>query len=362
MATRDEALPSASGRVLTLLLPRLQPGTGLGDHTLQVAAALQREGWQTEICNVSDASLTAPRDGVVWIQMVPYAWGRNGLLNAAWVGRTKALCADRPVVIYFHELWLGEERAASWKHRVLGGLQRWRVLRLVGALGRPRIFTSNPNYQLILAAAGLKSELVPLPSNLPEPGSNDCAAATAWLTERGLMAPEGPEIAVVFGAIHPEWDATRAVRSWLDDATRRGRTTVILGLGHHGPAGPLALDRLARATGVRIVAGGAVAAGLLAALIGRAALAFATSPWALIGKSGTIQAFRKLGVPVIVTRDDWRRRGGETVLPPEQPGLRRWAEGFDWAAFRAERGGGAEAFQAEVLAGMLAGGTRTGAS
>jgi hypothetical protein len=50
----------------------------------------------------------------------------------------------------------------------------------------------------------------------------------------------------------------------------------------------------------------------------------ATSPWSVIGKSGTVAAMLEHGLPVIVTRNDGQLRNGPTSEPEAHPLLHRF--------------------------------------
>lgn len=281
------------------------------------------------------AALREEPPGGVWLQFVAFGWGNRGVISGATTRALGEACAGRRTVVNLHELWLGEATGDGLKNRWLGAWQRRGVLRMLQAVKPVAVMTSTPVYQAILAKAGIAAELWPLPGNLPDPTASDQLAADAWLRERGL---ENAALAVVFGAVHPEWDGVKALRSWQEHHAQAGRKGVLLVLGRNGPAAKEVFARLAKEVPqLRMEFGGMLAAGLLAAVMAKASLGLATTPWALIGKSGSVAAYRALGVPVLVTRDDWRWRRGETPLRAEEPGLRRWREDLDWARLLAER-------------------------
>ena len=78
-----------------------------------------------------------------------------------------------------------------------------------------------------------------------------------------------------------------------------------------------------------------------AGLLAECDLGVATSPWALIGKSGSVAAFLEAGLPVVVTRGEWRRRRGGTPEPEAHPLLFKWtgAGGADWGRWLSARRG-----------------------
>lgn len=277
----------------------------------------------------------ATAEAAVFLQFVPYAWNQRGLIWPSVRREIVARCEGRRTTVFMHELWVGESKGETVGHRWLGFWQRRGVLRLLSELGPAAVLTSNPVYEAMLVREGFEAEAWALPGNLPRPTEAEQEKAAGWWKERRL---EGADVAAVFGSIHPEWDGVVGLESWRGHLAARGREGVLLTLGRNGPEAEAVLSRLAeRVGGLRIERGGVMAAGLLAAVLAKVTLGLATTPWALIDKSGTVAAFRELGVPVLVTRDDWRWRRGETPLRAEEPGLRRWRDGLDWDALLAER-------------------------
>lgn len=319
----------------------LRPSRGVGDFARRVASELKRQGLGGTIEDRTSGELAehavAEPQGV-FLQFVPYAWQLKGIIGADQRAEIIQRCAGRRVVVYMHELWVGESRNERWRNRLVGWWQRRGVVRLLEALRPESIVTSNSAYQAVLAMNGLDAEVLPLPSNLPEPSEADLNEATAWLEERELFEKGQFELGAVFGVIHPEWNPVAAVQEWSDMARAHGRQPVLLTLGKSGLAAKPILEQLQREVkGLRVERAGALTAGLLAALIRRVELGFATTPWNLIGKSGSAAAFRAAGVPVLVTRHDWVWRRGHLSPPQARAGLRLWHPNFDWDQLLAER-------------------------
>lgn len=345
---------------LLLLGADLRAGIGVGDFTRRLAVAWRSQGRCCTLADRAGREGGAPtKTAEVFLQFVPYAWHPRGLIGRQVRNEIVARCEDRRVVVFMHELWIGEATGDPLPARILGCWQRHGVTRLLGALRPAAIFTSNEAYRAMLAREGLVADVCALPGNLPTPDPADRLAAATWLRDRGL---DGVKFAAVFGAIHPEWDGASALRSWMQHLGASKQEGVVLTLGRNGPAAGSVLARLAAAVpGMRIERGGALPARLLAAVLARATLGLATTPWALIGKSGTVAAFQEAGVPVLVTRDDWRWRRGETPARAEEPGLRLWREGLDWDGLLAERKPRASAIDklVQMLAQRLAGDGRS---
>ena len=245
-----------------------------------------------------------------WIslQWVPYGWHPRGLPWSAG-DRLAALHPTTPNRhLMAHELWVGENRGAPpLDRRLWRPLQRIVTRRLARAWRPALVHTTTPVYAAMLADLGLRASLLPLPGNLPAPGPDDAAWALAWLRDHGLAGETPALLAGVFGTLHPEWDPAAALRCWTAHARAAGRAPALLALGRLGPDGEGKLDEIrSAAPGLGVVRGGELPAGRIAALLDRCAFGLASSPLALLGKSGSVAACLDLGLPVLVTRDDWR--------------------------------------------------------
>jgi hypothetical protein len=344
-----------------------RPGGGVADYTRRLAQAFEAGGRGALLIDRRERGLDAfvtegreamargaASDAWVVVQFVGYDWGARGVAGAEAIEALRALCAGRRTAVYLHELWLGENVGAGWRHRLDGWRQRRGVRALLRALAPEKVFTSNAVYRAIAGRRlGLDAVVSPLVGNLLEPTPADVTEADAWLAAQGLRLADGSGLAVVFGAIHPEWRPEAALADWCRRRKRTGAVTAVLAVGRHGPAGADRLAALGRALPeLRVVRTGAVRPGLAAALIVRGEVGVATSPWALIRKSGSVASCRELGLPVVATRDDWRWRGGVTPEENGEAGLRLWtAEGFDWAGLLAARGGRPEGVE-QIAAGF----------
>ncbi|MEY4488533.1 MAG: hypothetical protein RIQ79_1041 [Verrucomicrobiota bacterium] len=331
---------------ITLLTSRLDFG-GVADHVALLANALAERGVKvSKVTRERDfaraITTSAHTDANSWIGLhfVAYGWAKHGVLKRTDIEQLRVACTGRRVAIYLHELWIGAALGVPLKQRVFGALQRRSLLRLVATLRPERLLTSNPVYKAMLAREGLDARVLPLPGNLPPSSETDRHEARAWLSSVGIGGESRPDLAAVFGLIHPEWDAHVAVADWRAHVARKNRSSAILAVGRHGSAGPRKLAALREhLPGLRVVSAGEQPASLLAGLLAECSLGLATTPWSLIGKSGTAAAFMEAGLPVLVTRDDWRWRHGPTPSPVPHPRLWKWTgtSPFAWDQFLAAR-------------------------
>ena len=345
---------------VSFLCISLEPGRdGVGDYVRQFARHLTREGHICQLLALADPFVSEPVSSIesqegfevarlplaMWnegriewaeeslsrfapdwvsLQMVCYGYESRGLLLKSGQRFEKLGRIGRRHVM-FHELWIGESTTADLRSRMTGRLQKRLLLRANRRWAPDRVHTSNEVYRELLGRAGVRAKLLPLPGNVPVDTRMSTSEARHWLVERlGLARPS--LLAGVFGSIHPEWNDPRWLEACVEWSRRVDRTTVVIQIGRPGRAGEAAWNTL------RQHFSGRVEMHALGELppdeVSRALLALdfgvATSPWALIGKSGAAAAMLDHGLPVVVTRNDYALRNGPTPEPEPHPLLVRF--------------------------------------
>jgi hypothetical protein len=223
-----------------------------------------------------------------------------------------------------HELWIGEGAGSSFKDRCIGALQKHSLLRTVRSWAPDVIHTSNPLYRELLRRNGVSSAELPLPGNIPIHPINR-ESARRWLLNRLELRDNDCFLAGVFGSIHPEWAET----AWINDLSQPlaslNRPLVLVHIGRAGNQGESVWTRLQeRFRGqVDLYALGELPATEVSIALQGLDLGVSSTPWTLVGKSGTVAAMLEHGLPVLVTRDDTRLRSGPTPAPTSNPLLFR---------------------------------------
>ncbi len=346
------ATSTQSGTIsLAFLGANFSSGGGVGDYTRRLSTSLVDAGHQCVVLDrnqetwpdfvqTARASIAAQNSTWVVLQFVCYSWGWQGVINQTVMAGLREICTGHQVAVYFHELWIGEEKGASIRHRLIGSLQRRSILKLLHQLAPRRVITSNAVYQTMLAREGYPTSILPLPGNLPFPTEIEKNEADSWLKTHASFRNDQDEhiIGVIFGTIHRKWDARPAMAEWVSHVESQGKKAILFTLGAHGPEGEHLLDSLgSRLPSLKIITTGRLSSGLIAAFLLKSDIAFATTPWALIGKSGTVAAFRDFGIPVVVPRDNWQWRRGPPPRPSATPDLQPWSPRFDWASALASK-------------------------
>ncbi len=245
------------------------------------------------------------------LQFVPYGFHRKGVVEGLGV-KLADLGGRRRWHVMFHELWIGAEQGARLRHRVIGWAQRRAVLSLVDSLSPAMIHTSSSVYRALLASAGARAAVLPLCGNIPVSEDADAGWFAGEVDRLGAPAEVTASRADcwwfgLFGSLHPVW-SPEPLFGYLEDAAgRTGRRPCIASVGRLGPGESLWRAMQARyADRFFFAALGERSAAEVSAFLRSIDFGIATTPWQLIGKSGTVAAMLDHGLPVIVSRDDVR--------------------------------------------------------
>jgi len=185
----------------------LNPGhDGVGDYSRSLAYTFIKHGYQAEILAINERQLARETINFVqqegglnintyrlsslftWkqrqelaneiifrynphfisLQVVPFSFDSKGLpfFLPNWLrGLKKASGAWH---IMFHELWVADSKANSFKEYIIRELQRFIIKKLLNAIGTDKVSTSNEYYKYMLKKIGYEAVLMPIFSNLPK--------------------------------------------------------------------------------------------------------------------------------------------------------------------------------------------------
>jgi len=270
-------------------------------------------------------------DWVSW-QFVPYGFQLKGVLPAGVFSFAEIAAPWRNHVM-LHEIWVGIARSDSLRLRVIGTLQRRKLLLFLRRLRPACVHTSNAAYQLTLAYHGWPSELLPLFGNMPVLPIERAEAVATWRKIAGAKIPTVPHaLGVIFGTIHPQWKPHPTFEWLAAAALERGQPMALMALGRIGASGTRTLEQIGRSRrDLPVVDAGPLSPEQISHLLQAADFGIATHPWGLIEKSGSTATLLEHGLPVLVPRDDWQLRRG-AITGPRDALLRRMSD-FNPAAF-----------------------------
>ncbi len=318
---------------LMFICGSMEPGRdGVGDYTRRLAAELVRMGHEARVIALNDRKMepSAPAvemqaDGATAIEVlrlpVSMPWKARGASARAFVERHSPDLVSLQFVPYsfqpkglpfclarrlrrigrgyrwevmFHELWLGTDRQASLKHRIVGFLQRMIVRRMLRMLRPATVHTQTAPYRSLLERIGAGAKLLPLFGNIP-------------VSHPGRACDPDALVVTVFGSIHPGADADRFA-SWLSrEGERLGRPVRVDFIGHNGEERERWL-RVLQQRGVGCNVLGRQSEQAVSRQMQRSSVGLSTVPYPLVEKSGSVAAMLEHGLPVLCCAHDWESR------------------------------------------------------
>ena len=356
---------------VALICGSLEPGhDGVGDYSRELAAELIRQGHDARLISLADravdgiaetmqeaggVSVKALRipDSVPWpqrvavareylergkvsgisFQFVPYSYSPKGVIRTALPFLVR-LAEGRKVHMMFHELWIGNSMNSPFKHRLVGALQKHYVIRLIRKLAPMAVHTTNPAYAGFLARDRISAGVLPLFGNVAIQADAGTEQALDIFRKQGvdLSSPDRMEYWVggIFGSIHPEWTPEPFFSELATMAAAKNRKVVIAGIGRFGAKGDRLWSEMVRTYGDRIQFAllGPLPVETISRVFRHLDFGISTTPWRVFGKSSTGASMTDHGLPVIVTRDDWRPRPALDIEFNDSPLVRRLDAGI----------------------------------
>jgi hypothetical protein len=256
---------------------------------------------------------------VVSLQFVPYGFHPKGIVLGL-ERPLRQLIAERRLHLMLHEIWIGASRRAPLRSKLIGLLQRQVLIGLIGQLRPAVIHTTNSAYAALLNANGVNAGLLPLCGNIPVAPTIDADWLAREFVALGLRSDMARSRDAVwrfgfFGSLYPVWKSEPLFTIIASAAQRVGRAVIITSVGRLGPGEDCWQDLRRRyAHQFSFAALGERPAWEVSAFLQGMDFGLATTPWQLIGKSGTTAAMIDHGLPVVVARDD-EDYGIECPLP-----------------------------------------------
>ena len=275
-----------------------------GIQLLRLPATLP---WSERVPRARKVAEAFVPDWISW-QFVLYGFDSRGL--GFGLGKNLSeIAGDRRNHMMFHESWAGESAGSTFKERALGLLQRRSVCGVLKKLAPPVLHTHTPLYQLLLRELGAEAKLLPLFGNIPVTPY----PRFDWLADKWPeMYPHlsGDERAswwvfVIFGTIHPEWNAADFRQRAIAAAEQAGKRCAFISIGRPGDlAGPtLQQLRADQNDSWRALELGPQSDEDISQCLLTADFGVSPGPPELLSKSGTTAALIEHGLPVIATRE-----------------------------------------------------------
>jgi hypothetical protein len=335
---------------LLFLCSSLEPSRdGVGDYTRRLAEECVKLGHTCALVALNDSYVSAPAETIEtgglntlrippqgdwtvaadfrerfapdWIslQLVAYGLHPRGMLFQA-TSALRRVTGPARLHLMLHELWVGNEKRPTLRHRVTGSLQKRSLRRMLEALRPVFVSTTNPFYAALLKSIGVDAAILPLFGNILIAAHEPLPEAVA-----AYHRPGKTWLGVFFGALYGEWKPEPFLGRLKRAAEKAGRSVVLAQMGHPGAEGSKIWQELEReyAASFRFLRLGPQQPEAVSAILRAADFGIATSPWVLIGKSGSAAVMLDHGLPVIVTRDDFQPAITSTLPPTTDPLVHR---------------------------------------
>ena len=350
--------------VILFLTSGLEPGKdGVGDYTRLLAAECIRRQQTCLLLALNDGYVSQPVEASEWVdgiemrvlrlpaslpwkeraqlaanfqknrsidwislQFVCYGFNPKGVVwNLS--GFFASVIGTRPLHVMFHETWIGIDKTFSFKHLLVGTIQKYFIRKLFQKL-RPRLVTtSNAFYASLLQGIGFAAVETPLFSNIPVLPRGDGADLPEKLIQAKVCDRSGahPErwLGLFFGALYPEWKEEPFLRIMASPPDHSNKRVCLVSTGRIGGPGKIRWEKFQESYGSAIdfVALGDCTPAQISALMHVADFGVSNSPWHLLGKSSSTATMLDHGLPVIVT--DYDSQPFTSPSPSENPQLYR---------------------------------------
>jgi hypothetical protein len=166
----------------------------------------------------------------------------------------------------------------------------------------------------VLTREKISASILPLISNMPYVKGDGWTGLLEPLLAAAGQPADRTEfyLAGIFGSVHPEWSAEEAVKVLLPLTQKSKKRLVLVFLGRNNLASAAFDELKSKLRGrAEVITTGERSIAEISKILQSLDLGLATSPRQAIQKSGSVAAMLEHGLPVLVTRDDWRLRGIE---------------------------------------------------
>jgi len=284
----------------------MSPSGGIPGESIPCLRLPAAQAWDERMPEAKKFVHNAAPDWVSW-QFVLYGFDPRGL-GFGLGDRLREISHGYKNQIMFHEIWLGEATQSTMKNRVIGALQKFAIKDVLQKLRPCVVHTHTPLYRHTLGKMGVKAERLPLFGNIPITSHPN----PEWLGQQGQKDADKSKLTnrdswwifVIFGSIHPEWDAEDFWRKASASAKRAGKKCAFISIGRPGVAGERILRDLEKHEGdswrflnLGLQSEEDISQCLLAADFGVSSV-----PPEYLGKSGTAAAMIEHGLPVVALR------------------------------------------------------------
>src|SRR5690554_5543258 len=266
---------------IIFLCGSLEPGRdGVGDYTRSLAGELVQAGHSAYAIALNDAHLDKFQDTplqeetTLTVYRIPSSWSSSQRFHQAkvwldeirpdWLSlqfviysfhpkglpfglgsRLAELVKGRRLHVMLHEIWIGFTSISPVKHRILGFFQKGIIKNLLKSAEVDLVTTTNGLYQAVLTDHKIKSDILPLFSNIALAPPDD-AFVSEVLEKLDIAANERNQWKIMgfFGSLYPDAALEKALAEELECSEKEERKLAFIGFGRTDESGMKEFNRL----------------------------------------------------------------------------------------------------------------------
>lgn len=286
---------------ITFVLGQYKPNAcGISDYVNLLSIELEKRGHFCQRISIDptkgstflSVSQNLPQADLISLQFAPYAFSPYGLSGVSLLKFGQAI-RDRKLHVMFHEIWVGAYPRASWKERFTGWRQKKEIMNFLD-IARPKaVHTSNSAALDRLKRKGTNAQFLYLFGNIPY----------APLPEERLINGQKLRIAF-FGTLYESFPYIKFFKILNEFSITSKQTICLIVLGRHrDQLGLVSLKENAEIYKFEIEFMGELNTEEISHHLQRSDLGVSTTPFDVLGKSGTSAAMLEHGLPLL-TYDD----------------------------------------------------------
>lgn len=287
-------------RFLFILGPYRPGQCGISDYVRLLSDRLESMGHECKMMTINPKSgqtlektaESLPQCDVVSLQFAPYAFHPKGLPGKGLYTLAKAL-AGRQLQIMFHEIWIGAYPQATLRERWMGRRQRRQILCFLQTARPFVVHSTNAAALNRLSLMGVEAEYLYLFGNIP------------WAEAPALGMETNPTAHIAFFGTPYDAFPYGLLFERLDETfTAMKKPWKIRVLGHvREKAGLKKLTQEASKRGIDVEKTNTLSSEELSHQLQYADCGVTTTPYDVLGKSGTAAAMLEHGLPIFVYDD-----------------------------------------------------------
>jgi glycosyltransferase involved in cell wall biosynthesis len=269
---------------------------GITDYVNLLSKELEKNGHMVEIETIDSVkdfahiSKNLPSSDLYSLQFAPYAFSQSGLSGKGLITFAKSL-TNKNTHINFHEIWIGAYPKATWKEKTIGWLQKREIINFINICKPSAITCSNSAALDRMRQTGIDASYLYLFGNIPySPSKKDDSLNRLNIVFFGTLYEKFP------------YDQLVKVLFHISQSLKKQIHITILGRQRESE-GLECMKKVSQKHGFPITLSGELSISKISEELQISDLGISTTPYDIIGKSGTTAAMLEHGLPVL-TFDD----------------------------------------------------------